>query len=100
MIGRALDAGVQVGWVTGDEVYGADPSLRKDLEQRGVGYVLTIGRDRRVSTPAAELRADGVAARLPKHVWQRLSAGAGAKGIATTTGLSPTSTSPAVAGGC
>jgi len=26
------------------------------------------------------LRADGVAARLPKHVWQRLSAGAEAKG--------------------
>ncbi|MEU3622967.1 hypothetical protein BS329_20420 [Amycolatopsis coloradensis] len=49
-------------------------------EQRGVGYVLAIGCDRRVSTPAGELRADGVAARPPKHVWQRLSAGAGAKG--------------------
>jgi len=35
---------------------------------------------RRVSTPAGMLRADGVAARLPKHVWQRLSAGAEAKG--------------------
>jgi len=28
MIGRALDAGVQAGWVAGDEVYGAAPSLR------------------------------------------------------------------------
>ncbi|MEV7046729.1 IS701 family transposase [Amycolatopsis sp. NPDC051061] len=80
MIGRALDAGVRAGWVAGDEVYGADPRLRKDLEQRGVGYVLAVGCDRRVSTPAGTLRADGVAARLPKHVWQRLSAGTGAKG--------------------
>ncbi|WP_409497456.1 IS701 family transposase, partial [Amycolatopsis sp. cmx-11-12] len=80
MIGRALDAGVRAQWVAGDEVYGADPSLRKNLEKRGVGYVLAIGCDRRVSTPAGVLRADGVAARLPKHVWQRLSAGAGAKG--------------------
>ncbi|WP_328609589.1 IS701 family transposase [Amycolatopsis sp. NBC_00345] len=80
MIGRALDAGVRAQWVAGDEVYGADPSLRKNLEKRGVGYVLAIGRDRRVSTPAGVLRADGVAARLPKHVWQRLSAGTGAKG--------------------
>jgi SRSO17 transposase len=80
MVGDALDAGVQAGWVAGDEVYGADPGLRADLEKRGVGYVLAIGCDRRVSTPAGVLRADGVAARLPKHVWQRLSAGAGAKG--------------------
>ncbi|MBB4689600.1 IS701 family transposase [Amycolatopsis jiangsuensis] len=80
MIGRALDAGVRARWVAGDEVYGADPGLRADLEKRGVGYVLAIGCDRRVSTPAGVLRADGVAARLPKHVWQRLSAGAGAKG--------------------
>ena len=80
MIGRALDAGVRAGWVAGDEVYGADPGLHAGLEERGVGYVLAIGCDRRVSTPAGVLRADGVAARLPKHVWQRFSAGAGAKG--------------------
>lgn len=28
MIAAALDAGVPFGWVTGDEVYGADPLLR------------------------------------------------------------------------
>ncbi|MFG1884017.1 hypothetical protein [Micromonospora sp. NPDC049102] len=37
MIAAALDAGVPVGWVTGDEVYGADPRLRADLEHRGIG---------------------------------------------------------------
>jgi SRSO17 transposase len=32
MITRALDAGVEEPWVTGDEVYGADPRLRAELE--------------------------------------------------------------------
>jgi SRSO17 transposase len=64
---------------TGDEVYGADPGLREDLETRGASYVRTIGRDRRVATPTGALRAEAVAG-LPTHVWQRLSACAGAKG--------------------
>ncbi len=34
MIVRALDAGVSAPWVTGDEVYGADPGLRGELEAR------------------------------------------------------------------
>ena len=33
MIARALDAGCPAAWVTGDEVYGADPGLRSDLER-------------------------------------------------------------------
>ncbi|SFT00383.1 IS701 family transposase [Saccharopolyspora flava] len=80
MIARALDAGVAASWVTGDEVYGADPRLRAELEDRGVGYVLAIGCDRRVATAAGTFRPDELAARLPKHAWQRLPAGAGAKG--------------------
>lgn len=80
MISRALDAGVEARWVSGDEVYGADLRLRADLEGRGVGYVLAIGCDPRVTTPAGTFRPDELATRLPKHVWQRLSAGTGAKG--------------------
>lgn len=80
MITRALDAGVAASWVTGDEVYGADPQLRATLEDRGVGYVLAIGCDRRVATGAGTFRPDELVKRLPKHVWQRLSAGAGARG--------------------
>jgi hypothetical protein len=34
---RALDAGVPAAWVTGDEVYGADPGLLAELETRGIG---------------------------------------------------------------
>jgi len=35
MVCRALDAGSPACWVTGDEVYGADPGLRGELEARG-----------------------------------------------------------------
>ncbi|MBF6357684.1 IS701 family transposase [Nocardia higoensis] len=58
MITRALDAGVRAPWVTGDEVYGADPGLRGGLEAHGVGYVLAIARDRRVNTTTGRCRAD------------------------------------------
>jgi SRSO17 transposase len=80
MLARALDAGVPAGWVAADEVYGADPHLRADLEARQIGYVLAISCDRRVPTAAGPLRADALAAGLPRRAWQRLSAGPGAKG--------------------
>ncbi len=80
MLIRALDAGTPARWVSGDEVYGADPDLRAELEARGFGFVLVIGRDRRVPTAAGPRRADELAATVPKGGWQRLSAGAGAKG--------------------
>ena len=80
MICRALDAGTPARWVAGDEVYGADPALRGELELRRVGYVLAIGCDRRVPTAAGSVRADELTASLPRRAWQRLSAGPGAKG--------------------
>ena len=80
MLTRALNAEVPARWVAGDEVYGADPVLRAELETRRVGYVLGIGCDRRVATAAGPMRADQLAAGLPKRAWQRLSAGTGAKG--------------------
>jgi SRSO17 transposase len=100
MIARALDAGVAARWVAGDEVYGADPGLRAELELRRVGYVLAIGCDRRVPTAAGLLRADELTAGLPRRAWQRLSAGAGATGQryydwALITLLPPAGTPPA-----
>lgn len=80
MITRAVEAGMQARWVTGDEVYGADPTLRAQIEALGLGYVLAIGCDRRVSTHGGPMRPDQIADALPKHCWQRYSAGAGAKG--------------------
>jgi SRSO17 transposase len=84
MITRAVEAGLPAGWVTGDEVYGIDPDLRAQLETLGLGYVLGIGCNRRVSVHGARggvrMRVDQIAAGLASHCWTRYSAGAGAKG--------------------
>jgi SRSO17 transposase len=80
MVLRALHAGVSARWLAGDEVYGADPVLRAELETQRIGYVLGIGCDRQIPTAAGPIRADVLTASLPKQAWQRLSAGAGAKG--------------------
>lgn len=80
MITRALEAGVPARWVAGDEVYGDNPTLRREIEARPLGYVLAISCDHRVPTAAGPQRADAVAASLPHGAWTRLSAGDGAKG--------------------
>jgi SRSO17 transposase len=38
MLGRTLDAGVPVCWVTGDTVSGSNPKLRAGLEARSQAY--------------------------------------------------------------
>ncbi|MFE7462976.1 transposase [Streptomyces sp. NPDC057499] len=45
IIGRALDAGVLVSCMAGDEVYGNSPHLRAALEHRQLGYVLAVACD-------------------------------------------------------
>jgi hypothetical protein len=56
MLAWALDAGVAVGWVTGDEVYGANSGLRAELQAHQIGYMLAVACDHRVpfggATPA------------------------------------------------
>jgi SRSO17 transposase len=80
MVGRFLDAGHQVGWVAGDEVYGGNPALRTALQERATGYVLAVACSHEAATRADKLRADALAARVPQRGWQQLSAGTGAKG--------------------
>ena len=80
MIPRALDADCPAAWVTGDEVYGADPGLRADLERRQAGYVLAVAASHQVTTAAGSCQVRTIASRLPHRVWQRYSAGEGAKG--------------------
>ena len=80
MITRALDAGTPAGWVAADEVYGQDPRLRAELARRRLGYVRAIPKSHPVLTPAGPLPACELAKRLPARAWERLSAGAGAKG--------------------
>jgi SRSO17 transposase len=49
MLARAVDAGVPAGWATADEFYGGDRHLRRDLQGRGVGYVLAVARSHRAA---------------------------------------------------
>lgn len=80
MIARFMDAGHHARWVAGDEVYGGNPKLRAALEQRGTGYVPAVACSHEVATQVGKFRADGLAKKLPRWAWQKLSAGAGAKG--------------------
>lgn len=81
MIERAVTASVPFAWVAGDEVYGNNGPLRTWLEDQHIAYVLAVACDHRVPAGAGRtVRADELAARLPKRAWQQLSAGDGAKG--------------------
>jgi SRSO17 transposase len=80
MVCRALDAGVPACWVTGDEVYGADPRLRAELETRRIGYVLAVACDHPVVAGGRPWRADALHKQVPARAWQTISAGRGAKG--------------------
>ena len=80
LIARAVTAHVPASWVTGDEVYGADPRLRATVRAHGLGYVLAVAANRRVPTHAGPMRVDRLSAQLPKRAWQKDSAGAGSHG--------------------
>jgi SRSO17 transposase len=82
MIERAVTAAVPFSWVAGDEVYGDNGPLRGWLEEQGIAYVLAVACHHRVPAGAGRaLRADELAALLPKKAWQRQPAGEGAKGL-------------------
>lgn len=83
MIERALHAGLQPAWVTGDSVYSSS-ALCRTLEERNLAYVLAV-----TSTHTLRLfqdgglrqaRVDELFQELDPQAWQRLSAGSGSKG--------------------
>ena len=84
LLTRALDAGVPAGWVAADEIYGQHAGLRLALEERGMPYVLAVPVNQytiaTLDGRIAQARVDAVSAAVPESDWQRLSAGAGAKG--------------------
>jgi SRSO17 transposase len=81
MIQRAVTAGVPFGWAAADEAYGDNGPLRIWLEDNQIRYVLAVSCDHRVPAGAGHaIRADQLAARLPRRAWHQLSAGPGAKG--------------------
>lgn len=80
MVAQAVRVGTPAAWVTGDEVYGGDPKLRRDLHALDLGYVLAVARNHQIVTGIGPRRAIDLAVRLPARAWQRISAGRGAKG--------------------
>jgi len=84
MIARAIAADVPFAWVLGDEVYGSDRRLRIDLEQQERPFVLAIRSNEKLWSTLEDRfgqhAAAVLAAAAPPEEWQRLSAGAGAKG--------------------
>lgn len=85
MIERALDAGVQAAWVTGDSVYGQHSGLRRRLESRGMHYVMAVPMNQQVITPApggfgTQGRVDELVAALDPRAWRERTAGTGSKG--------------------
>jgi len=80
MISRALQAGVPFAWFTADEACGQAKWLQAWLEERDVSYVMAIRRSDTLTTAAGERRADALIAALPARAWQKISAGAGARG--------------------
>ena len=80
MLERAFAAGIPGAWVTGDEVYGRDASLRQWLESRHQAYVLTTWSKENVGRDALSMRLEELAVSWPNEEWQRLSCGTGTKG--------------------
>lgn len=81
LLERAFAAEVPYAWVTGDEAYGGDRSLRVWLEQQSCPFVMAVRKNEALWMPSwTQVRADAVIAHVPDAAWQRLSAGAGAKG--------------------
>jgi len=83
MLTDAVAAGMPAAWVASDEVYGDNGAFRTGVATLGLGYVLAVSCDHRI--PAfphgkRRLRADHIAAAVPRRCWQRISAGTGAKG--------------------
>ncbi len=80
MLERVFAAQVPVRWVTGDSVYGDDRRLRLWLEGREQAYVLAVSGKDYVWVGWRQYQVKTLLATLPEAGWERLSAGAGAKG--------------------
>jgi SRSO17 transposase len=84
MLVRLWEGGVQVSWVTADEVYGSDPTLRSALECHPQAYVMAVRRNEHITKRGGQVIGSVAVIELmtvqpPSH-WERLSAGDGTKG--------------------
>src|SRR5919199_481925 len=80
MLTRLREAKVPFRWVTGDSIYGDDRRLRRWLEEHAQAYVLAVSGKDHVWSGWRQVQVKTLLAQLPAEGWERLSAGAGAKG--------------------
>lgn len=83
MLERSFEAGVVLGWISGDSVYGDDRKLRGWLEGRKQAYVLAVSSDQTVWIDHVQRAISTILAKLASAGWERLSAGVGSKGPRT-----------------
>jgi hypothetical protein len=75
---RLIRAGLPIGWVAFDEVYGRSGKLRETCQEAGLAYVATIPCDFPVTLPSGSvIRADQA---VKDAVFERRSCGTGSKG--------------------
>lgn len=83
LVRDAHAGGVRADFVTGDEVYGASPDLRRYCEASRQGYVLRVAKTYRIDLNATTTQTCEHIVRTllgQKREWQIYSAGAGSKG--------------------
>lgn len=80
MIGRAVESEIAFKWITGDEVYGNDRSLRVWMEQQGLFYVMALASNQHVWLGFKQVRIDQIIKQITESQWQVVSAGDGSKG--------------------
>ena len=80
MLERVREAKLPFRWVTGDSISGDDRRLRRWLEEQGKAYVLAVSGKDHVWSGWRQVQVKTLLATLPAEGWERLSAGAGAKG--------------------
>jgi SRSO17 transposase len=80
MLAGAFAAQVPAAWVTGDEVYGNDGSLRRWLEGEQRPYVLAVACSHHIWDGGSQVRGDALIGQIPANGWQRIDVGAGSKG--------------------
>ena len=80
LLDRAQSLGIRAAFVAGDEVYGGR-QLRRDIRQRGMGYVMAVRANHTVITGSGRtVTAAAAASMIPAHAWHRMRTGSGTKG--------------------
>jgi SRSO17 transposase len=80
LLERALANGLPFAWVTADEVYGGDRTLRLWMEAEAIPYVMAVRSDEPLWRGFGQQRVKSMLAELGEDDWFRVSAGDGSKG--------------------